>query len=212
MKLMGSEGPTHAATGLRSPRPAASADRPTFSLALTLPVEWEALAGPPTDALLDRLERSNSGILRTLLKTADLGTPAVEDEALADALDPLRFKLDMVVEMLARLSYRDLAIPDPRPIELGLNHLRWMQPRPLAIDTWLLAKMYFHDVFREPIVLAGRVAKCVPGQPDDAVRIEMDLAETSDELGESFARLVFLEHRRHLNRQAVNRAPQRRSR
>jgi hypothetical protein len=44
------------------------------------------------------------------------------------------------------------------------------------------------------------------------VRIEMDLAETSDELGESFARLVFLEHRRHLNRQAVNRAPQRRSR
>ncbi|HXE16634.1 MAG TPA: hypothetical protein VN632_05365 [Stellaceae bacterium] len=211
MKQLGSEGPIQTAAALRPHRPA-PADRPTFSLALTLPVEWEPLAGPPTDALLDRMERSNGGILRTLLKTADLGAPPVEDEVLADALLPLRVKLDMVVEMLARLSYRDLTVPDPRPIELGLNQLRWTQPRPLAVDTWLLAKIYFHEIFREPIVLAGRVANCVPGQPDDTVRIEMDLAEMSEELGESFARLVFLEHRRHLNRHAVSHAPQRRPR
>ncbi|MGH6981351.1 MAG: hypothetical protein ACREFC_09110 [Stellaceae bacterium] len=212
MKQLGSEGPVEAALSLKPHRSAASADRPTFSLALTLPVEWESLAGPPTDALLYRLERSNGGILRTLLKIADLGVSPPDDETLADAIEPLRVKLDMVLEMVARLSYRDLALPDPRSIELGLNHLCWTQTRPLAADTWLLAKIYFHDVFREPIVLAGRVAKGAAAQPDDTVKVEMDLAEMSDELGESFARLVFLEHRRHLSRHAVNSAPQRRSR
>lgn len=212
MKQLGSEGPIHLTAGLRPPRAAVAADRPTFSLALTLPVEWEALAGPPTDALLDRLERSNGGIVRTLLRNADLGAPPIEDEAIADAIAPLRVKLDMAVEMLARLSYRDLIVPDPRPIELGLSQLRWTQPRALAVDTWLLAKIYFHEVFREPVVLAGRIANCVAGQADDAVRIEMDLAEMSEELGESFARLVFLEHRRHAGRQAAAQTPQGRAR
>lgn len=198
MKLMGSQGPTGSAVGNPSRREGVATDRPTFSLAMTIPVEWEPLAGPPTDALLDRLERSNSGVLATLLKCADLGAPPVEDEALIEALAPLRLKVDMILEMLARMSYRELALPDPRPIELGLNHLRWIQPTALPTDRWLLNKIYFHDVFREPVVLAGRVASCQAQHAKETVKIEVDLAEMSDGVSESFARLVFLEHRRQL--------------
>lgn len=175
-----------------------AADRPTFSLTLTLPTERELVAGPPADEMLDRLERSNGTVVATLLKCADLGKPPVEDEALTDALEPLRVKIDMMLEMVARLSYRATTLPDPHPIELGLVHIRWSQREPLAIDRWLLSKIYFHETYREPVILAGRVASCSPAQSNGIHNIELDLAEMSDSLGESFARLVFLEHRRQL--------------
>jgi hypothetical protein len=212
MKLMGSEAPTRAmAPGNRPHRPAIAADRPTFSLALTVPIEWEPLSGPPTADMLARLERSNGGVLTTLLKCADLGTPLIEDDALADALQPLRVKIDMIVDMLARISYRGLALPDPRPIELGLTRIRWSQPTPLPVDTWSLSKIYFHDIFREPIALAGRIASCEREIPDGISRIEVDLAEMSEGLSESFARLVFLEHRRQLKHHAAHHPTQRKS-
>ena len=195
MKRMGSQGLAEA-TGTRSGH--AVADRPTFSLTLALPTEREVIAGPPSGEMLDRLERSNGTVLATLLKCADLGKPPVEDEALTDALEPLRVKIDMMIEMLARLSYRGMTLPDPRPIELGLVHIRWSQPDPLPVDSWLLSKIYFHDTYREPVALAGRVTSCDPAQSDGARNIEVDLVEMSDGLSESFARLVFLEHRRQL--------------
>lgn len=204
MKLMGSEAAVHTA--------ASAADRPTFSLALTVPVEWEPISGSPAIEMLNRLERANGAVLATLLRCADLGAPPVEDEILVGALEPLRVKLDMVMEMVARMSYRDLALPAPRAIELGLMHLRWSQSAPVPVDSWLLNKIYFHDVFREPVVLAGRVASCVPGQPEGVNKIEVDLAEMSEGLSESFARLVFLEHRRQLAQHAAKHGPQRKSR
>lgn len=191
MKGTGSE-----ARAAASRRFAGAADRPTFSLALVLPFEVRELEGPPSEETLDRLERTNGGVLATLLKGADLGAAPVEDEALAEALEPLRVKLDLIVEMLARLSYGGLVVPEARPIEIGLAHLRWTQARPLAIGSWLLTRLYFHEIYREPIALAGRVAACADrgGQVD----IEIDLAQVSDALAESLARLVFLEHRRQL--------------
>jgi hypothetical protein len=210
MKLMGAEAPVQT-LGQRPRGAASTADRPTFSLALTLPIEWEPISEPPSAEFLGRLERSNRGVLATLLKCADLGTPAIEDEVLADALEPLRVKIDMIVEMLARMSYRGQALPESWPIELGLLHLRWSQPTPLAENTWLLSRIYFHDIFREPIALAGRVGSCSRDAPDDFSKIDMDLAEMSEGLSESFARLVFLEHRRQLAQKAHH-APHRRSR
>jgi hypothetical protein len=198
MKLMRSDAP--AATAGHRPRSTALADRPTFSLALTLPVEWQPLAEPPGHNLLGGLEHANAGVLATLLKSADLGAPPTEDEALADALAPLRAKLDMIVDMLARISYRDQALPERRDIELGLNHIMWSQAEPVPADSWMLSKLYFHEIFREPVVLAGRLKSCLPRPGGDRWDIDVELADMSEEVSESFARLVFLEHRRQLGR------------
>jgi hypothetical protein len=183
----------------------AAADRPTFSLALTVPFESRELDGPPSEDKLDQLEHANSSVLAMLLKGADLGAAPVEDEALAEALEPIRVKLDMVVEMVARLSYRDLVLPEARAVEVGLSHLRWIQAESLPVGGWLVSRIYFHDVFREPVTLAGRVAAATADR-DGQFRIEVDLAQMSDALAESLGRLVFLEHRRQLANRA-GRAP-----
>lgn len=184
---------------------AAAGDRPTFSLVLTMPFEAQALERPPSEDALDQMERTNSGVIATLLKGADLGTAPIADESLAEALEPLRHKLDMLVEMVARLSYRDMAMPDAREIEIGLSHLRWTQAESLPVGGWLLSRIYFHDVFRELIALPGRVAAAT-ADAGGQFHIEIDLAQMSDALAESFARLVFLEHRRQLAHRA-GRAP-----
>jgi hypothetical protein len=191
-------------------RAAAVADRPTFTLGLTVPLAWQPLAGAPADALLEELERSNGQVVAMLLKCADLGAPPIEDEVLAEALEPLRTKLDLIADMLARLSYRDLALPEARAIELGLAHLRWSQAAPPPADSWLLCRLYFHDLFREPVTLAGRVAR-LSGEGAGRSRIELDVADMPPSLGESFARLIFLEHRRQQAQKAGRHPAARRS-
>ncbi|HEY5208157.1 MAG TPA: PilZ domain-containing protein [Stellaceae bacterium] len=202
MKLMGSEGRVRAA-GNRPPRPVMVADRPTFSLAMAVPVEWEMLTPPPDAALLDRLARDNAIVIGMLLKSADLGTAPIDDPVLNDALEPLRVKLDMIVAMLARLAYRDGTLPATRPIELSLGRLSWTQGAPLALDTWLISRVYLSDLLRDAIALAGRVTSCSPAPGVGQWTVEVALAEMADELGESFARLVFLEHRRQLAQHAA---------
>jgi hypothetical protein len=198
------------AAGARPQRAVGEADRPTFSLALTVPIAWEILAGPPDDGLLDRLERSNGLVLGTLLKGVDLGAKPIDDEALAEALEPVRIKLDMIVEMVARLFYRDQILPARHRIELGLGHILWTQHEPLRPDTWLLNKVYFNDLFREPVTLAGRVTSCVAAPGHDGWNVAVDLAAMEEEVSESFARLVFLEHRRQLAQHAAGHAAERR--
>ena len=46
---------------------------------------------------------------------------------------PLRAKLDVVVEMLGRLSYRDTPLPPCREIEFGLSRMVWFGPLPRPI-------------------------------------------------------------------------------
>jgi hypothetical protein len=194
----------------RTRRRAGDEDRPTFSISLRLPIEWEALDGAPSDTLLDRLERGNERVVDLLFKSVDFGAPPAEDEGLTEALRPLRLKVDMLIEIVANLAYRDMTLPEPREVEIGLSHLAWSAPAALTPDSWLLVKLYFSDVFREHVTLAGRVTSAQPDSGTGGQRFEIALATMSEALSESFARLVFLEHRRRRAHDAGRAAPARR--
>ena len=198
MKFLPSDAANPTLVELRPGRRPAAMDRPTFSSRLLIPVAWEKLPGMPSRAALDGIERSDASLFETLLMGVDLDAARVEDEVLADALKPLRLKIDMIFEMLGAMSYRDVRLPETREIELGLDRAVWNSPERLEPNTWLLLKLYFHRTYREPAVLAGRVAASHPFADSAEHRVELDLLEMSEGVGESFARLVFLEHRRHL--------------
>lgn len=182
-------------------------DRPTFSSPLAIPVAWEVLPSAPTRAALEARERSNSASLNLLLQQIDLAAaPRPADEELAETLLPVRLKLDLVITLLARLSYRDVRLPETHEIEIGLSRMSWTVPLPLAIGAWLAITLYFSDVFREPIVLDGEVVRCVDNIADGGWHIEVRFPEMSEAVGESLARLVFLEHRRRRARQPARAA------
>jgi hypothetical protein len=105
--------------------------------------------------------------------------------------------------MLGRLSYRDVALPPVRDIEIGVTRMAWQSPLSLRPDEWLRIKLYFDPVFLEPIVLYGRVSSAVA---DDAggCNVQAELSEIPVETEEALARLAFLAQRRQLAHRPVH--------
>jgi hypothetical protein len=172
-----------------------------FSSRLVLPLACERLDSTPSGELREAVERSNDGIICFLLQGVDLeamSRPA--DERLAEVLAPLRIKLDMIIEMLGRLSYRDIGLPPVSEIELGIDRIAWRSARAWQLGDWLGIKLYFHPIFREPIVFFGKVTGCAGNPGNGGLWVEAELAEMSESTGEGIARLALLTQRRQRGR------------
>jgi hypothetical protein len=175
------------------------ADRPIFLSHLALPASWEALDCAPSSEDCDRAASANAGVVGFLLHGVDLdAVPRPSDESLSEALAPLRIKLDMVIDMLGRLTYRDVSLPPVRDIELGISRMAWHSPRPLRPGEWLRIKLFFDPKFLEPIVLYGRVESAIEDGAAGGCRVQAELAEIPAHAEEAFARLAFLAQRRQL--------------
>lgn len=170
---------------------------PIFSSGIALPLDWERLPSPPSAETRQSTAWANDGVLGFLLHEIDAeASQRPLDERLAEALTPLRNKLDLVIEMVARLSYREVQLPPVRTIEFGLNRVGWVSPEPIAPGEVLRLSLYFHHTYLEPLVLYGVAASCVAG--DAGYQVQAELDDMPEQTGEAFARLAFLAQRRHL--------------
>ena len=175
-------------------------DRPIYLSRLALPVSWEVLERAPSAEDCGKAAWGNAGVLGFLLHGIEIdAAQRPTDERLTEALAPLRIKLDTIIEMLGRLTYRDVTLPPVRDIELGMDRIAWHSPVPLRAGDWLRIKLYFDPNFLEPVVLYGHVASAIP---DDmgGCGVQAELAETSLETEEAVTRLAFLAQRRQLAR------------
>lgn len=177
-------------------------DRPLYLSRLALPVAWEPLDGAPSPEEFGKAAWSNAGVLGFLLHGVEIeAAQRPGDERLAEALAPLRIKLDIVIEMLGRLAYRDVTLPPVRTIELGTDRVAWHSPALLRVGDWLRIKLYFDPNFLEPIVLYGQVASAIPDDATGGCGVQAELSETSIETEEAVTRLAFLAQRRQLAQQ-----------
>ena len=157
-----------------------SLDRPTFSSRLVIPLSWEPVEGPPSAAALDALEQQNRGVLDVLLQRIDLDAaprPRMSGSPKPGADPPEARSHHRDAEPL---DYRDIILPEPREIEVGLDQIAWSSPEPLATGQWLLLRLYFSGAYREPVALLGRVADCMPGGRNGGWHIEAALSEMSE--------------------------------
>ncbi len=171
-----------------------------FASRLDLPLAWEVLNGPPSDPVRDATRQANAGSLALLLHGVDIdAAPRVADEQLDEALAPIRTKLDIIVAMLARLSYRDADLPPCCYIELGERQIAWLSDRPLQPGEWLRIAIYFDTAFREPIVLFAQatVSTALAG---GQYRNEAELATIAGPILDDLARLALLVQRRQRSR------------
>jgi hypothetical protein len=172
-------------------------DRPNFACRLALPLAWEPLDRAPNAAARETAQWSNAGIVRFLLHEIDVNAALRSaEERLSEALAPIHTKLDMIIEVLGRLAYRELTLPPPREFELSLDHIAWQSPRPLKVGGWIRLKLFFHPTFLEPIVLYARVSYCGEAEGEAGSPIQAEIDEMPEATGESFARLAFLAQRR----------------
>jgi hypothetical protein len=146
---------------------------------------------------------ANAGAVSVLLHAVDLGAmspPA--DESLAEALAPLQIRLDLVIDMLGRLSYGDIALPPVREIDLGTDRIGWHSPSCLSAGDWLRIRLYFDAKIREPVVLYAHVESAIGDAAGGGWGVQAQLAEISPQTEEAFTRLAFLAQRRQLAERA----------
>ena len=122
--------------------------------------------------------------------------PRTADDRLATALAPLRTRLDMLIEMVARLTYRDIALPPVVPVALSPSRIIWhSRPAlaPPAIGSGI--GLYFL-----PNISRGGFASAPSnglrqGQRDEFWQVEGSLVEMPGSTREGMTRLAFLTHR-----------------
>jgi len=177
-------------------------DRAGFVSSLTLPVCGDRLYNPPSREMREAVERSNAGVLGFLLQEVDLeAMPRPTDERLAAALAPLRIKLDMLIDMVARHAYRDVALPPLCAVELTPANVLWHSRQYWRCGDWLRLDLYFHPIFREPVCLLVSVTGCVEWEGEKGCRVHGDLVEMLESTSEKLTRLAFLTQRQQQTRQ-----------
>ena len=171
---------------------------------LALPLFGDRLCHPPSREIREAVEWSNASVIGFLLKGVYLeAMPRPADERLAEVLAPLRIKLDILIDMLGRLSYRDIELPPICDVELRSTHIAWRSPQAWQRGDWLRIELYFHPIFREPVTLFAEVTSCVEQGRGEGCRIAADLIEMSESTAEKLARLALLTQRRQRGRQSV---------
>lgn len=162
-------------------------------------MSWETLHAAPASEEREREARSNASVLGFLLNGVDLGAAQrAGDERLTEALAPLRVKLDVIIDMLGRIAYRDLAVPPIYDIELSFERMAWQSPAPLRVGDWLRIKLFFDLKFLEPIVMFARVTNSVPDDDTGGCSVQAEFTGMPSETENAFARLAFLAQRRQL--------------
>ena len=172
-----------------------------FVSRLALPVFGNRLCEPPSLDMRRAVDLANASVLDFLLHDADLEAMARStDERLVTALAPLRTKLDMLIDMVARLSYRAMALPPVCDVELRPGHIVWQSRQLWQRGDWLRLELFFHPVFREPVSLLTEVAECGDERHRGTSRIAGELAPMPPDTVESLARLAFLTQRQQQSR------------
>jgi hypothetical protein len=168
---------------------------------LMLPNCSERLATTPSRQMRDAVERSNASVLGFLLQEVDLDAlPRASDERLAAALAPLRIKLDMLIDMVTRLSYRNVPLPPVGAVELGPSHVVWHSRQSCTPGDWLRLDLYFNNVLREPVSLFAEVSRCLEEDCEEGWRIEGRFCGMLVGTRERMARLAFLAQRQQHGR------------
>ncbi len=162
-----------------------------------IPVSCDRLVHPPSRDVCEAAERSNADVVGFLLQEVDLDAmPRPADERLAEALAPLRTKLDMIVGLLGRLSYRDVKLPPVHDIEFEPSGIAWLSPGALDPGDWLRISLFFHPIFREPVVVFGKVTSCAEDGRSGRWLLQADLAEMPSDIRDNILRLALLTRRR----------------
>ena len=175
---------------------AALPDRDGFIAQLTLPISSERLPDPPSREIGEAVARSNASVLAFLSQEIELAAmPRTADDRLAMALAPLRTRLDMLIEMVARLTYRDIALPQVVPVALSPSRIIWQARQHWRRGDWLRLELYFHPIFREAVSLLLQVTDCVKGEREEFWQVEGSLVEMPGSTREGMTRLAFLTHR-----------------
>jgi len=164
----------------------------------TLPLAFEARAELPHGPVLAGLNAEN---LEVLVADASLDEKpragdkyGDEDHSLAEDLQRVESKLNVLIQLVTRLLRHDAKVPPPRSWRLYATGLEWAAGADAPEPGYGLVSLYVSRHLPQPIVLPGRVTAV---QDDAHGRwVHFRFEGLAPQVEDVLARLIFRHHRR----------------
>lgn len=169
--------------------------KPGISYHASLPLDWQPSADIAAATLVN-WRQANLTLLQALA-TLEAVAPEKEatesEQAIQKTIERLEAKLDIALDLLARLLTEHTPIPPEVPVILGIGSIEWqVQDETLAPETLLQLRLYLSPRLPQPLRFLARVV-AVTGRQCRAELLNID-----EELEEWLTRTLFRYHRRAL--------------
>lgn len=158
-----------------------------------LPLAVTLLSSPWEPSQRVRLEQDNVDLLRTLVALEEVSSESNGEEERDPDLQRVEFKVNLVLDMVARLYMDHLAIPPLTPVRLSGESLEWLDSPCATEGSWLQVQLYISQRFPQPLILLGMAA---PVAAESSYPCRMRLEGLSQPLQDALERFIFRHHRR----------------
>lgn len=171
-----------------------------------LPLAATVLSSPWESSQRLRLEQANVDLLKTLVALEEGSSDSNGEEEKDPDLQRVEFKVNLVLDLVARLYMDHLALPPLTPVRLSGETLEWLETPAPAPGTWLQVQLYISQRFPQPLILLGSAE---PSAADSAYPCCMRLDGLSQPLQDALERFIFRHHRRLVayQRRSLSRTP-----
>ncbi len=164
----------------------------------TVPLAWAARSALPDGPELAGLNAENVEVL-VADASLDDQRPSQEkkhddDQALAEDLQRVEFKLNVLIQMVARLMKREGATPAPRSVRVHANGIEWLADGREPSRGPGVVTLHISRHFPQPLQIPGTFE----GTHDDAHGrwAHFAFASLSPPVEDLLAKLIFRHHRR----------------
>jgi hypothetical protein len=162
-----------------------------------LPLRWVRRDALPDGPELAGLNAENVEVLVADASLDDQRLPGEkrdEDHALAEDLQRVEFKLNVLIQLVARLMKRDGETPSARSLRLHATGLEWLDDGDAPEAGIGLVTLYVSRHFPQPLVLPGQFSAAHVDAHGRWTRFVF--AALTPPVEEMLARLIFRHHRR----------------
>lgn len=161
-----------------------------------LPLAWHATEALAVEAIQEWMH-SNAVLLRALATMeAPAGERDIESTAENDKrLERLEAKLDLTLDLLAKLMARDTPKPPACPATVSATAIEWTSSAAPACGTGMIT-LYIDPRLPQPLRLPAWVAESA--LTNDGHRTVAEFLHLDEDTGEWLERTVFRRHRRHI--------------
>lgn len=164
----------------------------------SVPLAWREVGRDISTAEILRTHQSNERVLRSFAALEEYRAEAADDEHGhgTHELSRLEFKMNLLLEMTARLLAEHVSMPAAVPVEMSSAGIRWRSLAAPPAGGMLGVEIYLNRAYPTPITLYGEVRKVAPDAGE--FRVELDYRDMSDALRSWIEKLIFRHHRRQV--------------
>jgi hypothetical protein len=164
----------------------------------SIPISWRELGQDLSPAQIVKTHQSNERVLRCFASLEEYRTDAADEEHghVAHELSRLEFKMNLLLDMVARLLVEHVATPAAVPVRMSGVGIRWQSPAAPAVGSVLSVDIYLNQAYPSPITLYGEVTAVTPA--DGGFQIELRYQEMSETVRSWIEKMIFRHHRRQV--------------